>query len=495
VGSVRSRAASPSARRPLAAVVLAAGKGKRMKSSLPKVLHEVCGRPVLWHVVRAALAARPSSLWIVVAAERDEIERAVASWELPLAPGFVDQRVPHGTGHAVMAAEEATAGATDVLVLPGDEPLVTAEQVRALLATHRRRDVAAVVQTTVPDDPRGFARVVRTPNGEFLRLVEGSEATRDEFAITEVATSVYSFRREQLYEALPLVGRENRQHEYYLPDVLGILHDKGERIAVQLVDNGGSVGANSRAELAKAAVVMRSRINRRHLDAGVTLIDPAQTYVDVEVRIGADTTVLPMTVLEGETRIGRGCAIGPATRIADSRVGPGATVTFSVVRGARIGPRASVGPYASIRPDTVVEEGGKAGTFVEVKASRIGRGAKVPHLSYVGDADVGAGANLGAGTVTANYDGFAKHRTVVGDEAHVGSDTMLVAPVRIGRRAWTGAGSTITRDVPDGALGVERTEQRTIEGYDARIRAKHGGGAKGDAPSGKSDRRTRRGTG
>jgi bifunctional UDP-N-acetylglucosamine pyrophosphorylase / glucosamine-1-phosphate N-acetyltransferase len=450
--------------------VLAAGKGKRMRSAKTKVLHEVCGRPVLWHVVRAALAAKPLSVAVVVAYERDEIEAAIASWGLRANVEFVDQGHPLGTGHAVLAAEDATAGAADVLVLPGDEPLVTPEQVRALMAMHRRRDVAAVVQTTVPEDPRGFARVIRDGRNEFVKLAEGSDATREELAVHEVATSVYAFRREQLYEALPLVGRDNRQREYYLPDALEILHHKGERIAVHLVDNGGSVGANSRAELAKATSVMRRRINDQHMAAGVTLVDPEQTYIDVDVRIGRDTSLLPMTFLEGSTRVGSDVTIGPATRVIDSRVDDGATVTFSVVREARIGTNANVGPYASIRPGTVLERGAKAGTFVEIKASRVQGGAKIPHLSYVGDAVVGERANLGAGTVTANYDGFDKHRTVIGAEAHIGSDTMLVAPVRVGRRAWTGAGSTITKDVPDGALAVERSEQRNVPGYDARRR-------------------------
>lgn len=460
--------------RPLAAVVLAAGRGKRMRSATPKVLHQICGRPILWHVVRAALAVKPVTLAIVVAHERDEIGSALASWGLRTDVALVDQGDPLGTGHAVMAAEEATVGATDLLVLAGDEPLVTEAQVRELMAMHRRRDVAAVVQTTVTEDGRRFARVVRDARGEFVKLAEGSDATRHQLAVHEVATSIYAFRREQLYEALPLVGRENRQREYYLPDVLEILRRKGERIAVQLVDNGGSVGANSRAELARAASVMRGRINERHMDAGVTLVDPDRTYIDVDVRIGRDSTILPMTFLEGLTRIGTNATVGPTTRVIDSRVDEGATVTFSVIREARIGAHADVGPYASIRPGTVLESRAKAGTFVEIKASRVRKDAKVPHLAYVGDASIGAGANLGAGTVTANYDGFQKHRTVVGAGARIGSDTMLVAPVRVGKRAWTGAGSTITKDVPDGALAVERSEQRNVPGYDARRRAAAG---------------------
>jgi bifunctional UDP-N-acetylglucosamine pyrophosphorylase/glucosamine-1-phosphate N-acetyltransferase len=453
-------------------VVLAAGLGKRLKSKVPKVLHEICGRPVLWHVLQAARTAKPSRVVVVVHHGAEEVAAAVRSWGIKPEPAFADQGEPLGTGHAVMAAEGAIGRAADVLVLTGDEPLLTGEQVRDLVRIHRRRDVSAVVQTTIPDDARGFARVIRDDKGEFVRLAEGSDATREELAVAEVSTSVYAFRREDLFRALPLVGRDNRQREYYLPDVLGILRDKGERIAVQLVDNGGSVGANSRAEMAKAASVMRRRINEAHMDAGVTLLDPDRTYIDAGVRIGPDTTILPLTFLRGDTRIGRDATVGPATTIEDTRIGDGSTVHFAVVRGSKIGKDASVGPYVSIRPGTVIEDGAKAGTFVEIKASRVGKRSKVPHLSYVGDAVIGEDTNIGAGTVTVNYDGWDKHRTVIGDEVLIGSDTMLVAPVEVGDRAMTAAGSTITRDVPPGALGIERAEQRTIEGFRDRKEAR-----------------------
>lgn len=456
------------ASRSLAVVVMAAGKGKRLKSKLPKVLHPVCGRPVLWHALRAAAGVRPDRLVVVVHHGRDEVEEAVRSWGVSPQPVFVDQGEPLGTAHAVMAAEEAVGDASDVLVVSGDEPLVTVEQLRALLRVLRRRDVAAVVQTTVLDDARGFARVIRDDRGELVRLAEGSDASRAELAIHEVATSEYAFARSALFAALPLVDRQNRQREYYLPDALGILRGKGERVAVEVVDNGGSVGANSRAEMARAAAVMRSRINGRHMDAGVTMIDPDRTYIDAEVRIGPDTVIHPLTFLEGATRVGSGCEIGPSTRIADSMVGDRSTVQFSVLVEARVGKDVSVGPFAYLRPGADFDDGAKAGSFVEIKKSRVGKGSKVPHLAYVGDATVGRNVNIGAATVTANYDGWDKHETVIEDDVLIGSDTMLVAPVRVGKKAMTGAGSVITRNIPAGALAIERSEQRTIPGYRKR---------------------------
>jgi bifunctional UDP-N-acetylglucosamine pyrophosphorylase/glucosamine-1-phosphate N-acetyltransferase len=459
---------SKNARPSVAAVVLAAGQGKRIKSKLPKVLHPVCGRPVLWHVLRAVVGAKPQRLVVVVHEGREDVEEAVRSWDLRPEPVFVDQGEPLGTGHAVTVAEDDVRRADTLLVANGDEPLTTTDQIRDLLRRFRRRDLAAIVQSTVPDDARGFARLVRDARGDFVRLAEGTDATTEELAIQEVATGLYAFRRELLYEVLPLVGRDNRQREYYLPDVLGLLADKGERIGVQLVDNGGAVGVNSRGELARAATVMRRRINERLMDEGVTMLDPSQTFVDVGVRVGRDSVLYPQTYLEGDSRVGLGCVIGPATRIVDSTVADGAQVQFSVVRGSKIGKGASVGPYANIRPGTVLDAGSKAGTFVEIKNSRIGKGSKVPHLSYVGDADIGRDVNIGAATVTVNYDGWDKHRTVVEDDAKVGSDTMLVAPVTVGKGAMTGAGSVITKDVPAGALGIERSEQRNIEGFRKR---------------------------
>ena len=458
---------------------MAAGKGKRLKSRTPKVLHPVVGRPILWHALRSLRAVRPDPVVVVVGHGGDEVERAVRSWDLGLPVRFVDQGEPLGTGHAVMVAEQAVGRAEEVLVVSGDEPLLTGPQLRDLLRLHRRRGGAATVQTTVPRDPTGFGRVVREGH-DFVRIAESSDASDVELDITEVITGTYVFRREDLFGALPLVTRENRQREYYLPDVLEILREKGERVAVEPADNGGSVGANSRADIAEAASVLRARIAEGLMERGVSIEDPERTYIDVEVSVGRDTTILPGSHLRGTTRIGEGCTIGPDADIADSTVGPEAVVERSVVREARIGPRAVVGPYTHLRPGTVLAADTKAGSFVEIKNSRIGEGSKVPHLAYVGDATIGRNVNIGAGTITVNYDGYAKYRTAIGDDVRIGSDTMLIAPVRIGRGAVTGAGSVITKDVPAGALAVERGEQRVVPGYrerkdrEMRRRAKRG---------------------
>ncbi|HEY7659409.1 MAG TPA: bifunctional UDP-N-acetylglucosamine diphosphorylase/glucosamine-1-phosphate N-acetyltransferase GlmU [Actinomycetota bacterium] len=453
--------------RSLAAVVLAAGKGRRLRSSTPKVLHPVAGRPALWWVLQNARAARPSRIVIVVHHEADEIRAAVESWDVSPRPVFVDEGAALGTGHAVLAAESAVGRAREVLVIGGDFDPIEPADVRRLMGVHRRTRSAASILTTEVPNPGSYARVVREGN-RLLSIVEGSDAPAALRRRKEVSLLVFAFEREELFKALPLVGRENSQHEYYLNEVFPILLDKGERVSAVQVDTGGAMGINSRGGLARTTSVVRERINARHLANGVTLVDPATTYIDVDVRIGRDTIVHPMTFLSGETRIGSGAEIGPSTRIADSRVGDGAVVQFSVARGARVGKEAQVGPYAHLRPGTVLRARSKAGAFVEVKGSDIGEGSKVPHLAYVGDTTIGRRANIGAGAVTVNYDGYEKHRTVIGDEARVGSDTMLVAPVRVGRGAVTGAGSVITSDVPAGSLGIERSEQRVVKGYRRR---------------------------
>jgi bifunctional UDP-N-acetylglucosamine pyrophosphorylase/glucosamine-1-phosphate N-acetyltransferase len=458
---------------------MAAGKGTRLKSRTPKVLHPIAGRPVLWHVLRAVRAVRADPLVVVVGHNGDEVEEAVRSWELTFPVRFVDQGAMLGTGHAVMVAERAVRRAEDVVVLPGDNPLITGIMLRDLLRLHRRARAAATMLAASVEDPTGYWRMIREGD-RFLRAVDEAEATSGELAIREVATSVYAFRREDLFRALPALSRDNAQNEYYLPDVLAILADKGEDIRVLAADFGGALDVNSRGSMAAAVSALRRRINQGLMDRGVTIEDPDRTYIDVEVSVGADTAIRPGTHLRGTTRIGEGCTIGPDADIADSTVGPEAVVERSVVREARIGPRAVVGPYTHLRPGTVLAADTKAGSFVEIKNSRIGEGSKVPHLAYVGDATIGRNVNIGAGTITVNYDGYGKYRTAIGDEARIGSDTMLVAPVRIGKGAVTGAGSVITKDVPPGALAVERGEQRVVRGYrerkdrEMRRRAKRG---------------------
>jgi bifunctional UDP-N-acetylglucosamine pyrophosphorylase / glucosamine-1-phosphate N-acetyltransferase len=451
----------------LAAVVLAAGKGKRLRSASQKVLHPICGRPALWWVLQNARAARPSRIVIVVHHGADDVREAVRSWGLKPEPIFVEQGEALGTGHAVMVAERAVGRAREVLVLGGDFDPIEPAHVRTLLGVHRRTKSASTILTADVAEPGSYARIVRDGT-RLVRIVEGTDAPPELRAIREVSLLVFAFRRDDLFKALPLVGRDNRQREYYLNEVFQILMDKGERVSAVRVDAGGAMGINSRGGLAETTRVVRDRINARHQAAGVTLVDPATTYIDVDVRIGRDTVVHPLTFLSGDTRVGAGCELGPSSRIVDSTVGEGAVVQFSVVTGSRIGPRVQVGPYAHVRPGTVLRAGSRAGAFVEIKGSDVGEGAKIPHLSYVGDAKIGRRANLGAGTVTVNYDGYAKRRTVVGEDARVGSDTMLVAPIKIGRGAVTGAGSVITEDVPAGALAVERSQQRVVKGYRKR---------------------------
>lgn len=458
--------------RSLAAVVLAAGKGKRLRSAVPKVLHPVAGMPVLWHVLQLVRVARPARIVIVVGHGADEVRSAVRSWGISPSPIFVVQPEQLGTGHAVLVAERAVGRAGDVLIANGDLDPVTADDVRRLLRTHRRSGSAATLASAILDDPGGYGRVVRD-GPRVKEVVEGIDAPASVRRIDEVATNWIAFRRDLLYGTLPLLDRANRQREYYLNRAISILIDKGERVSVIEAETGGIMGANSRAGLAALERLLRARINATHLAGGVTLIDPAATYIDAGVRIGADSTIHPNTFLRAGTRIGSQCTIGPSTSIASSVVGDGSTVRFSVLEGAKVGRGAEVGPFARLRPGAVLDDGSMVGNYVEVKGSRIGKGSKAKHLTYLGDAEIGSGVNIGAGTVVVNYDGYEKHATVIGDGARIGSDTMLVAPVRIGKDAGTGAGSVITKDVPDGSLGVERTEQRNVEGYRKRKDAEH----------------------
>ena len=459
--------------RSLAAVILAAGKGKRLRSSIPKVLHPVAGRPLLWHVLQTVRVAKPSKIVIVVGHGADDVRDAVAAWGIVPAPVFVEQSEQLGTGHAVLEAERAVGRASEVLVANGDFDPVRPEDVRALLRTHRRTSSAASL-ITAEMDPGGYGRVIRE-GSRLIAVREVADATPAEREIREGATNWVVFRRADLYRTLPLLDRENRLREYYLNRVYPILLDKGERISAVRGETGGLIGANSRGELAALDRLLRGRINEGLMASGVTIVDPDTTYVDAGVKVGAETVLHPLTFLSGDTSVGRRCEIGPSSRLVDTRVADDASVTFTVAEGARIGRGADVGPFARLRPGTELRAGAHVGSYVEIKSSTIGEGAKVPHLSYVGDATVGRRANLGAGTVTANYDGYAKHRTEVGDDARIGSDTMLVAPVKVGRGAVTGAGSVITKDVPAGSLAVERTEQCTVKGYRKRKDAEHRG--------------------
>ena len=458
--------------RSLALVVLAAGKGKRLKSVTPKVLHPICGRAVLWHVVQAGLASRPSKVIIVVAPGADDVRAEVASWKLTRQPVFVEQPTPRGTAEAVEIAKRSIGRADDVLVANGDFDPVTPDDVAALVRSHRRSGAVATLLTTVLDDPGSYGRVIRDGRGRFVEIDEDRD-TPGADDIHEVGTNWIVFSRRPLFEALPLVDDRTRQRERYLNRVYPILREKGGRVNALLADTGGVMGVNSRAGLAGLERLVRDRVNARHMSKGITLVDPGATYIDVDVEIGADSVIFPNTFLERGSRIGRTCGIGPSVAMSDTVIGDGSVVRFSVLEGARVGRGCEVGPFARLREGAVLDDGAVVGNYVEVKASTLGRGAKAKHLTYLGNAEIGDGANIGAGTVTVNYDGYEKHTTKVGSGAKIGSDTMLVAPVEVGRNANTAAGSVITKSVPDGALAVERGEQRTVEGYRERKDAEH----------------------
>lgn len=452
----------------LSVVVLAAGEGKRFRSALPKPLHRAAGRPLLWHVLAAAAGLGAERTVVVVGRGADEVRTAVESFGFGRVEFAVQQEL-RGTGDAVAAALPLLPPGGEVLVLYGDTPLLTAGTLERLLAAHRGSGAQATVLTARLPDPTGLGRVLRGPDGAVTGVVEERDATPEQRAITEANAGFYVFERQAL-AGLVRLEPDNDQGEYYLPAVIPLLLEAGGQVATSEASADEVLGVNDRAQLAQATAVLRRRTLERLLAAGVTVVDPATTYVDTGVEVGQDTVLEPLTFLEAGTRVGAGCSIGPNTRLIACRVDDEATVTQAVVVQSHIGARAVVGPFAYLRPGAELGPGSKVGTYVEVKKSSIGRGSKVPHLTYVGDAEIGEDVNVGAGTVFVNYDGQRKHRTVVGDGAFIGSDTMLVAPLTIGDGAQTAAGSTITKDVPPGALAIERAVQRIVEGWAARRR-------------------------
>ena len=434
-----------------------------MHSSVPKVLHEVCGRPMVAWPILAAQEAGAGRVCVIVSPDRDISEA------LPDGTETIVQPQADGTGGALRAAADVVRASDTVLILSGDHPLVSAEIIDELVATHRGAEAAATVMTTEMDDPGSYGRIVRGPDGDIERIVEAKtagDATEEELAIKEVNAGTYAFTGPTLADALDRLKNDNAQGEYYLGDTLPLLRESGLRIAAYSApDPGVNLGINDRADLARAADEARRRILVAHMRSGVTIEDPGATWIDADVEIAADATILPGTTLRGRSSIGAGSTIGPMTTLIDSRIGERATVIHSYLTSCEVANEAIVGPFTYLRPDARIGEGAKAGTFVEIKNSEIGAGAKVPHLAYIGDADVGEGSNLGASTVTANYDGRSKYRTKIGKKVRTGVDTTLVAPVEVGDDAYTGAGSVITEDVPPGALGISRAEQKNVEGY------------------------------
>ncbi|MGI8413188.1 MAG: bifunctional UDP-N-acetylglucosamine diphosphorylase/glucosamine-1-phosphate N-acetyltransferase GlmU [Solirubrobacteraceae bacterium] len=460
-------------------VILAAGQGTRMLSATPKLLHPLCGRPMIAWPVAAARDAGAGKVVVVDTPER----RLAQALEATAATLAVQQR-PRGTADAVKSASEHIDAGATVIVLSGDVPLITAATIGALADAHERSGAAATMVTSWLEDPAGYGRVVRAPDGTVERVVETKnpgDATELERHIREVNTGIFAFDPATLVAALGQVRSENAQAEHYLPDVLPILRSMQRSVlAYELSDPSEALGVNDRAGLAQVRGIAQRRINRRHMLAGVTIVDPQTTVIDANVEIGADTVIDPFSSLHGTTRVGTGARIGPLSTLIDCRVGAQATVVHSYARQAEIGDRVSVGPFAYLRPGAVLRDGARAGTFVEIKNSDIGPGAKVPHLSYIGDTDIGEQTNVGAGTITANYDGYRKHRTTIGARVKLSVDTALIAPVTVGDDAYSAAGSVISKDVPPGALGVARARQENIEGYAAR-RAEREAAAREDA--------------
>jgi bifunctional UDP-N-acetylglucosamine pyrophosphorylase / glucosamine-1-phosphate N-acetyltransferase len=437
-----------------------------MRSSTPKMLHPVCGRPmVAWPIV-AAREAGAGRVAAIVSPGRD------LSAGLPEGVETVEQPTSDGTGGAIRAALPLIEEAETVLVLSGDHPLISAEIISSFLEAHASSGAGATLMTIELEDPGSYGRVVRTASGEVERVVEAKaagDADPAQLAIREINAGTYAFDAAPLAAALQQISNDNAQGEYYLPDVFPALRDAGHSVAAHEADDFAvTMGVNNRVDLAAVEAEGRRRLLEAHMLAGVTVVDPASTWIDAGVEIAADARIEPGTTLRGKTAIGEGAVVGPLSTLIDCSVGAGSQVLHSYLVECDVRAGCSVGPFAYLRPGALLEDGAKAGTFVEIKNSRVGEGTKVPHLAYVGDTEIGAGSNLGAGTITANYDGFRKNRTVIGRNVRIGVDTMLIAPVEVGDAAYTGAGAVIKDDVPEGALAVSENAQRNIDGYAAR---------------------------
>jgi bifunctional UDP-N-acetylglucosamine pyrophosphorylase/glucosamine-1-phosphate N-acetyltransferase len=445
-------------------IVLAAGDGKRMKSSTPKVLHQIAGRSILAHVLSATSKLEASEVRVVIGAGKELVSEELNAIS-PRAKQIV-QEVRGGTGHATRLALEGAASKGRVLICAGDTPLLTSATLSSLIEVHESAGAIATVLTTELPDPFGYGRILRDSRGELDSIVEERDASEAVKEIPEINSGVYLFEIEALHKALGKIGKSNSQGEEYLTDVIAILKAEGGKVAThQAPDFTEILGINDRAQLSDVSAMMRDRINDALMRSGVTIVDPASVWIDVSVEIDADVHIEPGVAITGGSKIQTGAKLGPRTTLIDSEVGAGASVIESHCESSKIGARAKVGPYAHLRGGTVLADEVKVGSFVEMKNSTVGEGSKVPHLSYVGDAKIGRESNIGAATIFVNYDGVSKHETKVGDHVRIGSDSMLIAPVEIGDGAYTAAGSIINEDVPPGALGIARARQVNILGW------------------------------
>ena len=451
----------------LVAVILAAGKGTRMRSKYPKVLHKVGGKPMLQHVIDAATVAGCDEKVVIVGHEAELVEKMVGS------QGKIALQAEQlGTGHAVMQTAEALKGFTGTaLILCGDTPLLEGEELKKFCEAHKASGAAATVLTAVMDDPFGYGRIVRDEKGNVQAIVEQKDATEAQKAIKEINTGIYCMECPLMFDVLATLTNDNAQGEYYLTDVLEKLNQAGQKVGgVVTKDSDMVMGINSRKQLSVAEGVMRQRILDKLMDSGVTIMDPASTFIEGSVKIGRDTIIYPYTWLEGTTVIGEDCEIGPNARFTNVKIGNDNHLQFIYGHDCEVKNHVTAGPYVHLRPDTVISDGVKIGNYVEVKNSNVGEGTKLPHLTYIGDSDIGSGVNMGCGCITVNYDGKKKHRTIIGDNAFVGCNTNLVAPVTVQANTYIGAGSTITKEVPENALGIARAKQKNIEGWAEKYR-------------------------
>ena len=452
------------------AIILAAGKGTRMKSELPKVLHKVAGKPLVSHVIEACRAAGVEKPLLVVGHGSQQVRDAIGD-----DVAYCEQYQQLGTGHAVMCALpciDLKKGET--FVMCGDAPLIEGETLRELHDYFKASGAVCTVLSATLSDPTGYGRIFRDGTGRVLGIIEEKDATENQKKITEINTGTYCFDLAALRSVINELDTHNAQGEYYLTQVLELLIIKGCTVnAMKCRDNTAALGVNDRIQQAQAEKILRERTLRRAMREGATIIDPASTYIEAGVTIGADSVIRPNTHLRGETHIGSDCVIGPDCEIADSIIGDGSTVRYAVLDHAECGAKANIGPYTYLRPGTRLAEGVKVGGFCEVKNSQVGKGSKIPHLSYIGDTDIGSGVNIGCGSITCNYDGYDKFRTQIGDNVFVGSNVSMVAPVHIAPNSFIAAGSTVTQDVPEDALAVARSRQSNIEGWAIKNREKH----------------------
>ncbi|MBP3911562.1 MAG: bifunctional UDP-N-acetylglucosamine diphosphorylase/glucosamine-1-phosphate N-acetyltransferase GlmU [Niameybacter sp.] len=436
-------------------IILAAGQGTRMKSSTSKVLHEIFHKPLVYYPIEAARYAGAQEVCLVVEHKSEEVMKTFGD-----TVKYALQAERLGTGHAVMQAMDFIGDDGEILVLYGDTPLITAQTIEKMLAFHRKKKNAVTVLSALVDDPTGYGRIVRDESKHFVKIVEQKDATDEEKRITEINGGMYVFEAKHLKSALSKITNNNKQQEYYLTDTIEILLHEGYNVdAIAIMNPDDILGVNSREQLAQATAIMKQRINRKHMDNGVTLIDPHHTYIDPEVEIGQDTVIEPGCIIEGNTSIGENCIIGYNTKIRNCKVGNSVAIESSMLIDSQIDEGCHIGPFAYIRPNSHIGAKVKIGDFVEIKNATIGEGTKVSHLTYIGDADVGRDVNFGCGTVVVNYDGEKKHRTIIKDHAFIGCNTNLVSPVVIEENVYTAAGSTITQDVPKNSLAIARARQ------------------------------------